>query len=261
MPFNSIACVVFAAVAAALAVPTASGAAHGPDAYGPDPDAPAGAPGYWLPSDAWVMERWLPYSDAELMRQLGVDPEQVRAWLRTGRNLAALARHKRLDPRRIARQLVEPARSRVSPGYLQELRRRAWKTFTQRHLMQHLLFHTLHTRSLSKAFESALGTSWPDYHRLRARGLSLADMGARNGKSRGHVLRTFARVLRRAAAKGVRSSATTREQEHPWLRQQVEALPQYVDWRPPSASARRARKSAVRASAAAGPSQLCSLGG
>lgn len=252
-------CVALAMLA--LAVPAAPALALEPDS-----DAPAGAPAHWLPNEDWVMERWLPYSEAQLMLVLDAEVEEVRSWLRTGDNLAAFARHKGLDPRRVLRRLMAPEWTNASPLGYRELRRRAWKTFTQRHLMQHMLFHTLHTRSFNSTLPAALGTSWSEFHRLRARRVSMIEIGVLNRRTPRQVLGALTRAVRRGAAVGVRAGATHRVQQESWLRAQLRALLQYTGWRTIRARGSRAEASAavrpLRASATtASTAVLCALEG
>ena len=65
---------VAALVLAAFAIPVAPAAAA-------DPDAPAGAPANWLPPEPWVGEHWMPFSEAQLERELGIDRHGLQSWL------------------------------------------------------------------------------------------------------------------------------------------------------------------------------------
>src|SRR4051795_12679354 len=75
-PMPTSVCVTLAATVLAAA-PIEAQAASGP----PDPDAPAGASGQWLPDEEWVMQRWTPFDETRLYDLLGTTRPGVERWL------------------------------------------------------------------------------------------------------------------------------------------------------------------------------------
>lgn len=203
----------------------------------PDPGAPSGASTEWLPDDEWVQHRWLPYSESRLNEVLDTDRYELGPWLRPGRrDLGDLARKRGLSVSEAVRQVMEPERSRVSARDFRLLRRRALKTFTQRHLMQHMLFHNFHTRPANGAWPRAIGLDWPEIGRRKSRGMSLWDVAASNGRDPATVVDAVRAAIRRSARTGVRNNSTSRSQARDWLARDLRYLEAYAKWKPGAAA-------------------------
>jgi len=198
----------------------------------PDPAAPKGADSQWLPADDWVQRRWLPYSEATLSKVLDTDRYELGPWLRPGhRDLADLAHEKGISPTKAVRRVMAPERARVSARQYRVLTRRARRTFTQRHLMQHMLFHNFHTGPANGAWPRAIGLSWPEIGRRRnAHHLSLWQVAERNGKDPEHVLEVVRAAIASNTREGIRRHATSRTQALAWQRRDMAALASYAKW-------------------------------
>jgi hypothetical protein len=83
--------------------------------------------------------------------------------------------------RRLAEQLVAPRLAGASPRLRAALRRRALATLTQPHLANHVVFHVFHTPAIAAASKRVFGIRASTFRRLRAEGLSPAQIGARGG--------------------------------------------------------------------------------
>lgn len=169
----------------------------------PDSNAPPGAGPNWLPNEAWVMSHWLPYRESALYRVLQTDRETVRLWL-LSRPLAELAQRKGLRVGRLVRTLMAPWRGGVSARRLSTLRTRALRTFSQRHLLQHMLFHPFHSWAFNRALPGILGVDRATMLKLAAQGVSFATQAERAGRSFTRVRQQLLTVLSATARQGVR---------------------------------------------------------
>lgn len=211
------------AVLVALAVPAAAGA-H-------DSDAPPGAKHTWLPKEDWVRFRWLPYEEPRLLRLLDIDRERLLAWLRNDHRTPAglAARRGRRDPSALAAALVAPWGGRVTSARLAVLRSRALRTLTQGHLAQHMFFHLFHHQSVRRDAQRIFGVAPEEWRRLRYKGLTPYQIGARASRGRATVWRA---VLRRLAADqraGVRRGWTPAAQGQRMLSLQRARLSWWLD--------------------------------
>src|SRR3954452_3725906 len=196
-----------------------------------DSDAPANAPAHWLPPEAWVYNRWLPYDETRLYRLLGITRVGLWGQLRDDhRTLAQLAaRHGWPDPRRLAAALVAPDAARVGAKRAAVLRRRALLTITQGHLAQHLFFHSLHQFAIASEAPAIFGVSDVGFRALRRAELSPLAIARLHGRSPGEVEGLAIAVLRERARTGVRAGATPSAQAARLLRRQLTQLPRWLD--------------------------------
>jgi hypothetical protein len=199
---------------------SARAAVNGP---GPDPDAPAGAPGSWLPNEPWVMTHWLPYRESDLLRVLNTNRVELRAWLNR-RPLADLARAKGTSVAAVVEQLMRPVRSEYPSAY-STLLARALRTFSQRHLMQHMLFHPFHTPAFNAMVPKVVGLRWPEIIALRRSRLSIADIMRRQHRNPDAGMRKVRAAMVLAARRGVSTQSTPRLQARAFLDEQERALP------------------------------------
>lgn len=196
-----------------------------------DSEAPPGAPHTWLPKEDWVRYRWLPFDERRLQRLLAVEGRRVRVWLANDhRTLGGLAR-RRGEPslQRLASRLVAPWRGRVTPARYSLLRSRSLRVLTQGHLAQHMLFHLFHHQSIRRAAPAIFGAPPGDYRRLRYKGLTPYQIGARYGRTRRQV---FTAALRRFAAdarRAIRGRESPRDQARRMLVRQRERLAWWLD--------------------------------
>lgn len=212
-------------VAVSLAVAAAAPAA----ADTPDPIAPPGAPGHWLPSADWVMEHWLPYDERQLYRLLKISrAELVRHVSDDRRTVAQLARERGWKATDLAAKLVATRRG-ISPAKRRQLRRRALWTLTQGHLGQHMFAHSLHTNSLPAAYPRVFGVKrGEDFARLRLGGLSPYRIAARHGISQRRTRARAATVLRRSAHRGVARGDISGHQADVLVARQIEQLRRWL---------------------------------
>jgi hypothetical protein len=218
-----------------------------------------GRPAEAIHCDDWVQQRWLPYTESRMLSVLDTDREGLRAWLRVGQqSLADFARRRGKSPWVALRRIMGPKRGRTSHAMFRERWRRAVKTFTQRHLMQHMLFHHLHTRSANRAWPEALESDWPEINAERDAGLSLIDVGEGRGIPAERVLRAVSAAMRAASRQGVRTRSMSRERAAESLRLDLDELEPQARWRPPSGRA-TAASSTVRAAPRLARSFLCVL--
>jgi hypothetical protein len=190
---------------------------------GPDPDAPDGAPVSWLPNEPWVRNHWLPYRERDLWRTLHTNRAELRVWLRH-KPLADLARAKGVDPGRALTRLLLPVR-REFPGRNAALADHARRTFNQRHLMQHMLFHPFHIPAFNADVPRLLGYGWPQINAMRRQGLSLADIARRRHRDPHAAMLRIRAGLLAASRLGVRRRETPRAQARDFTAEQRRMLP------------------------------------
>ena len=242
---------VIAGLAALLLAATGASSAL---AEGPDPDAPPGAPPSWLPDEQWVKEHWLPYDETQLESRLGVSYADLRKWMnKNPRPLAVLIRQHELDPRRLASDLVRPARARVSPALYRELQRRALRTFTQQHLADHMFGHLFHQASWQRRVDVIFGVPNREVARRHAAGESFAGIAAGNGVRLGVLVSRISRVLRDSAERGIRTGQTPAAQGRRWYARQAQRL---RAWLSRTRGASRARPAGPGRAAGAGAAGL-----
>ena len=197
-----------------------------------DSMAPDGALPHWLPTKQWVYEHWLPFDERRLYRVLGVDRGAVWRHLRddAAHDLAQLGRRRGLDPDELAAKLVAPRRADVSARTLRTLRARARRVVTQGHLSQHIVFHSLHQRTIPLAAPRLFGTGTvEEYLQLRRAELSPLQIARQHGRTRGQVQRAVERALRATARRGVRTGAISAAQARLLLDRQLRQVPRWLD--------------------------------
>lgn len=190
---------------------------------GPDPDAPPGATADWLPDEDWVLQHWLPYTERHLWRVLRTDRLELQKSLRV-RPLAGLARKKHMSTRKVLRRLMEPVR-REYPQRYRLLYERARRTFTQRHLMQHMLFHPLHHPKLSQYITEALGIGWLKIDALREQGNTLNEVAQLRGLDPVAFDQGGVDTIRDATDAALWRGAIPRRQARAYLREVSRLLP------------------------------------
>jgi hypothetical protein len=197
--------------------------------------APPGAPRTWLPHEDWVLEHWLPYDQNTLFRILDLNLEQVRKYFASEPNapavptLAALARSRGLNVGRLADELVASWHPRVSRPQYAVLRRRAMRTLTQGHLMQHMLFHPFHDTALLRASPQVFGVTPRDLNFSLDERLSHAEVGYQHGRSYQQMVRSAIAVLRVEEAVGVRRHLTPLSEAQAELADQIASLPSWLN--------------------------------
>lgn len=192
--------------------------------------AEAGSRGDWLPAATWVMSSWLPYDEARLQAILGVDREDLDAWLDDRRSLGQLAAlHGYRDLPAFAARLVAPRATDHGATSMARLRARALDTLTQPHLARHVLFHVYHSSRLARDARRVFGVSPARYRRLRDRGWTPVRIAYAGGVSptalRGHLHTFFARRARL----GRQAGAMSARQAARLLAIQDEGLPAYIE--------------------------------
>jgi len=231
LPLAAATAALLAPAAGALAMPTVSTAGSAPMSPatstphpGPDTMAPAGVGQDWLPSDPWVMEHWLPYVETDMLHRLHTTRPQVQQVL-TRAPLSTLAHQRHLRVSKLVAALLRPWRGRVSRAQLAVLRTRATMTFTQRHLMQHMLFHAFHEPALQSHLPEIIGSGYTDMAKGERSGMSLGDMAVANGKSLATVRSQVVALLKANVAEGQRLHAMLPAEGREWLAFEMASLP------------------------------------
>lgn len=209
---------------AALLVATPSAAAQ-------DSLAPRGALPHWLPTKKWVYEHWLPFDEGRMYRLLRADRKVIWKHLRddAAHDLEQLGRRRGYTPERLAAALVAPRAGKVSAATLRTLRARAYRVLTQGHLSQHILFHSLHQRTIPLAAPRLFGTaSVEEYLQLRRAELSPLQIGRQHGRTRVQMQRGIVAALRATNAEGVRTGMMTRRQARILLDRQLRQVPRWL---------------------------------
>lgn len=222
-------------LAAALVSPTA--------AIARDSDAPAGAPSYWLPPEAWVNRHWLPYSEDDLRAALGLrDRIALQSAISDTRSLADVARRKGLRPAAVVERLMRPWRGRVSAAHYGELRSRAMRTFTQPHLAVHMFFHPFHIDVLNQDWQKLFGVSVSQtYAEMNRRGLSYEEVAKLHRGARVPLIAELRAMFRRVAEEGVRLGEVSPSEARRFAAFQSATIRQWLTYRSnPSARAARA---------------------
>ncbi|MBA2504843.1 MAG: hypothetical protein H0V29_02735 [Thermoleophilaceae bacterium] len=204
--------------------------AAAPAAHAADPAAPPGAPDDWLPAEAWVMERWLPYEESRFMEVFASDRGDLDTWLADDtRTLAQLARRRGIPVGTLAERLVAPRRGSVSPATYRVLVARAERTLTQGHLAQHMFFHNFHHWSVPDSAARAFGVAGKaEWSRLLRKGLSPLAIARRGGRTEARAGSVLLAALRRTTAQGVRQGAHTPRQARLYARIRRERLPHWL---------------------------------
>jgi hypothetical protein len=196
--------------------------------------APPGAPRSWLPHEDWVLEHWLPYNQNTLFTILGVNLEQVQNYFESDPNapavptLAALARSRGLNVRRLANELVSSWHPRVSRAQYAVLLNRAMRTLTQGHLMQHMLFHPFHDTALFRASPQVFGVTPHDLNLDLAQHMSHIEIGYQHGRTYQQMASSATAVLRAEEAAGVRQHLTPASEAQAELAYQIASLPKLL---------------------------------
>ncbi|MBJ7328692.1 MAG: hypothetical protein JHC95_02275 [Solirubrobacteraceae bacterium] len=192
-------------VIAALTFPVATSAAE----LRPDTDAPRGtADPLWLPSEEWVMERWMPFDEDRLYQRLGMPRSQVYWYLKAGHGtLLDLARAQGVTL--TSAYLLGNRRKRTSPRMYAVLRARTRRILTQRHLAEHVLGHPWHRWSVIRHRHEIFGSNYPT---LAAEGLPFEQMFPRSGVPTSALRERMLTRLAAANTRGVRQGATTARQ-------------------------------------------------
>jgi hypothetical protein len=185
-------CVGLFAVLGTLAVSPAA-AAH-------DALSPPGAPHAWLPQETWVLEHWMPFDRAHLVRALGLRETELEAYLFDDHHtLAELARRRGLDVDRLADQLIVRWRPLVAPEQMAAFRERTLRVLTQGHLAQHMFFHVFHSFPLgAEVAQRLFGVSEAGLDSLRKQDLSPAQIAGLHGVAEADLIAQRRRDERRA---------------------------------------------------------------
>ena len=199
-------------LASMLGIVVACSAAAPAQAYvpRPDSDAPRGASPNWLPSEQWVMERWLPFDEDQLLSVLGMEYDELwAAFSQTGRSIRQVAAGRGIPRRVLVSRLLASRRASVTPEQLTVLRARTERVLGQPHLGEHMLFHFFHTWSVVRG-SSVLGR--PDFMRLQGQGMTAGEIAASAGVAEQDLRRRALAATERYVRVGVERGATSAAQ-------------------------------------------------
>ncbi|MBJ7330219.1 MAG: PD40 domain-containing protein [Solirubrobacteraceae bacterium] len=215
------------ALAAAALLLTATA----PSAFAQDSLAPKGALPHWLPTKRWVYEHWVPFDEGRLYRLLRADRGTIWRHLRddAAHDLAQLGQRRGYTADALAARLVAPRAGEVSAARLKTLRARAKRILVQGHLSQHILFHSLHQRTIPLGAPALFGTaSVEEYLQLRRAELSPIQIGRQHGRTRAEMQRAVEKALRATNAEGVRTGSISRRQARLLLDRQLRQVPRWL---------------------------------
>jgi hypothetical protein len=177
-----------------------------------------------------VQKHWLPYDESELYAILGTDTRGVFEWLSNDhRTLAQLAERRGVDPRTLAKRLLEPRRASLSAREYSVLRERAQRTLTQGHLAQHVFFHVFHGSHLTGHEDGHIhhlfGVDRHEYRRLRQKKrMSPFQIARHGGRPVGPVRDHVIAELRNEARHGLNAGAFTEAQAARLMDRQLRVL-------------------------------------
>jgi hypothetical protein len=197
--------------------------AAAPASASPPPDslAPKGAAHNWLPKEGWVWMHWLPFDERELAAALGTTSAGIRAHLTDDRHtLATLAHRRHENVKALARHLTRRFDGRVPAKRLALLRWRTERMFTQGHLAQHVLFHTMHGPAVPAHAREIFGITREAFLAARQAGLSPNEIAVRAGRDPMAAHAAVLRLLTDEAARGVASRSQSRAQSRRMLARQ-----------------------------------------
>lgn len=173
----------------------------------PDSHAPPGASPNWLPSDEWVMERWMPFEEKALTQTMRMSREEIYEELKLRpKNLAEIARERGIALS--AKRLLASRRTRVKGSRWHDLVRRAELMLSQRHLAEHVIGHTFHHDSIWRDPEAIWG---PTFHALWSENLAISEISRRSGIPLDVLRRRVLAALDRGVRRGVSTQAMTAE--------------------------------------------------
>jgi lambda repressor-like predicted transcriptional regulator len=191
----------------ALALCHTASAAAGP--VRPDSAAPAGASASWLPAEAWVMQRWVPFDERALNKRLGMSSEEIAAELdQSGISLQTLARRRGVHVEGLAGRLLASRRLPQGSSLRATLLDRTRRMLTQSHLTVHMLRHVFHTWTVTRKTQAIYGVTqerfdalYFDQHR------SMEEIAAQGGVSAATLKRRALAAAERAGRIGVAAGA------------------------------------------------------
>jgi hypothetical protein len=85
---------------------------------------------------------------------------------------------------------------------------RAIETFTQGHLMQHMLFHPFHDTAIDRATQQIFGVSRTQVHQDLLQGTNRLQIGAQNGRTRQQITAAIIAVLNAEQQVGISNHLT-----------------------------------------------------
>jgi len=157
--------------------------------------APPGAWHNWLPAEAWVHHRRIPFDEQALKHALGLPRLDLQAYLYNDHHvLAELARRRGIGVDELATRLIAPWQG-ISAKHRALLRERTLRILTQGHLAQHMFFHVFHGRSLFPYAQKLFGLPSGTYSMLRDKGLSYVQIAERGGVSHARLRAGLVRLI------------------------------------------------------------------
>lgn len=225
-------------IAASMALATTSSSALPPDS-----DAPVGSDANWLPTEQWVMERWLPFDEEDLERVLQVDSSRVWAEIgRTGKTLSDVALARGVTQSRLLTELQDGRATPRESTARQVLRARTLRVLTQPHLAEHMLFHPFHTWSVLRNSEQVFGVSQARFDELlQRRRLSFTEIAEVGQRSPKELRRRVLSVSRQGLRQGLEIGGLSVAQYRRALAVDKTAYAQWARYRLPPARAQTAR--------------------
>jgi hypothetical protein len=192
----------------------------------PDSDAPTGADPSWLPSEPWVMERWMPFDEDSLLQTLDISRPDLYRVLKYGRrNLGDIARSRGVPARGLIGRLLASRRGTVDQPTWRVLRRRTARMLDQRHLAEHVIGHTFHHWSIWLEPDRIWG---PKFDALNQRGLTAPEISRKSDLAPDVLRHRVLASLAAAGRRGLAQHALSVEQERSLRRLHRAAISELV---------------------------------
>lgn len=196
---------LFALTALAVAL-TLSGTAQAFEPTKPDSAAPAGSRPDWLPSETWVMQRWVPFDEDELAKSLHLTFPEVWHRLSAGQTLRRIAIEQHVSVRRLPGRVLASRRGSVSAAKYRVLRQRVQRMLTQQHLAEHMLGHVLHQWAVTRNTDWVFGVPQTTFQKLyHVQHRTLGSIAVTGGLTTAQARSRALRAASAAGARGVRS--------------------------------------------------------
>lgn len=170
---------------------------------------------YGIPEDEWAQEHWMPFDEATFYELVGTTRRGVLNWGKEHEDkvpLRAMIKKKDLSFRKVVNGLMERWEG-LRDRQVRRLRRRTVMVLETPHLGQHMFGHSIHHRSVTLALPGILGVANNnELNDLRAQGLSVGDIGQRNGLTIKQVEDAIVRTIKRSFRRGIRRNAVSRRE-------------------------------------------------
>jgi hypothetical protein len=195
------------------------------------------ASAYGIPEAEWAQEHWMPFDEVTFYEVVGTTRRDVLNWGKRHDDKVPLrvmiTKRKGLSFPKVVNALMERWDG-LEESQIQRLRRRTVMILETPHLGQHMFGHTIHHRSVTLALPDILRVEDNNaLNELRAQGLSVADVGQRNGLAVAEVEDAIIATIRRSFRRGIRRNAVSHREMRLRMSYVREEVHGYVVYRRP----------------------------